>query len=283
MCARANEALRKYCLADLERHEKFCRAHGLMDDGNSLILDIFRENFKKTEPEWALGVSAVVSAASHFATIHECLGNLEKAKQYLWLGSHEWNYKGIDYPNAAGDSHVLRMADVSERIIRADDLVLQQLPAAICSDRVGDVGRANRFYGWVVQLRDTSDAEYGRFLGSFTGRKGYHEVWGRKTERAYALACLGRWEDALAEAKGAQKWVEKDPRPRGQHAWRNLFWLLQALCPLIFYRLEPSERNRIAAKEGLKPGVLKSGDPARTLFLLFYIFNLRAKFTELAR
>jgi len=142
MCCRMSGSFRQYCIEENERHEKFCRAHGLMDKGNRLLLDVFRENFNKNEPDWSLGVSAVVSAASHFATIHECFGNLEKARQYYWLGSHEWNYRGIDYPSMKGASHVLRIKGLVDRIIRADDLVTQQLPAAVCCERGGNRQRA---------------------------------------------------------------------------------------------------------------------------------------------
>jgi hypothetical protein len=283
MCARADDAFRMYCLADLTRHRKFCRAHGLMDGRYSLLLDVFRENFKKTEPEWALGVSAVVSAASHFATIHEYLGENDKARQYLWLGGHEWNYQGIDYPSAMGDGHVLRMKNLADRIIRADDLVLQQLPAAICSDRIGDTEKAGRLYGWVARLRDIPDRGYSRFISSFSGREGCHEVWGRKTERAYALACLGLWEKASREVRGACEWVERDPNPKGDHAWRNHFWLLQALSMMIEYKIDPSDLNLAAARKRLNPRILASGDHLRAIFLLFYLFNLRTKFAELAR
>jgi hypothetical protein len=281
MCSKIDDAFREYCFKDIERHVEFCRTHGLMDDNNDLLLEVFRENFNKTEPEWALGLSAAVSAASHFATINEYLGQTEKAKQYLWLGSHEWNYRDIDYPYETGDRHILKMKNLTDRMIRADDLVLQQLPAAICCERVGNRERANQLFGWVAQLRGTSDEEYEEFITSFAELKSYYEVWGRRTERAFALASLGRWGEALAEAKGAQRWVEKGPRPIGNHSWRDYFWLLRALEPLIEYRLDPSEKNKAAAREGLRPSILKSEDHDRTLFLLFYLFNLRAKFPEL--
>lgn len=281
MSALAKERFRKYCLADVEKHEKFCKAHGLMDSGSSLLLDIFRENFKKTEPEWALGVSAVVAAASHFATIHEYLGRTEKARQYLWLGSHEWNYGGIDYPDATGGSTVLEITNIADRVIRADDLVLQQLPAAVCSDRIGEGEKARRFFGWVARLRDMPEASYELFLGSFSGRENYCEVWGRKTERAYALACLGCWDEASAEAGSAKKWAAKDRRSKGDHAWRNHLRLLQALSPLIAYKLNPTGESRRAARKGLRPRIPASGDHTRTIFLLFYLSNLKTKFPEL--
>jgi hypothetical protein len=281
MSALAKERFRKYCLADVEKHEKFCKAHGLMDSGSSLLLGVFRENFRKTEPEWALGVSAVVAAASHFATIHEYLGGLDKVRQYLWLGSHEWNYGEIDYPDATGCGSVLKMTNIADRVICADDLVLQQLPAAVCSDRIGEGAKASRLYGWVAQLRDMPDRGYELFLGSFLGRGSYCEAWGRKTERAYALACLGRWDEALAEARSAKKWVEKDRKSNGDHAWKNHLRLLQALSPLIAYKLNPTGENKQAAREELKPRIPASGDYARTIFLLFYLSNLKTKFPEL--
>jgi hypothetical protein len=88
-------------------------------------------------------------------------------------------------------------------------------------------------------------------------------------------------QEALAEAEGAQRWIDKDSRPWGDHAWRDYFWLLPMLRRLIDYKLDPTEKNKEAARKGLNPTILKSQDHGRTLFLLFYLFNLRAKYPEL--
>jgi hypothetical protein len=40
--------------------------------------------------------------------------------------------------------------------------------------------------------------------------------------------------------------------------------------------LDPTEKNREAASKGLNPKILKTQDHSWPLFLLFYLFNLRA-------
>jgi hypothetical protein len=277
----STEAFKTFCQERVAQFENYYTKEGILNKDSKINSELIEENFKLPYYKWDGKIHSYTLTASRIAAAYEYLHNTQKAKLYYWVGSNAWNLSEIDFTPTHETSPPIQISYVEDMFWK-DNRVHMQLKSAICNDRIANRERAKQLYGWVAELRKLSDAEYEKFIRTFRGPKQYNDAWGRKVERTYALVGLERWEEALAEAEGAEKWIARDPRPRGDHAWRNEFWLLQSLRPLIEYKLEPTAKNKAVAKKGLKPNILKSEDHSRTLTLFFYLFNLREKCPELA-
>ncbi len=276
----SNKSFREYCRKYVSRINEYQKKQGLVNREGKPDKNLMEKISTVPQQRWNPQMRNLVANAPLMATTLEYLGDLELAKIYSQLSSHRWNLDEMDLPTLPKNDHP-ELDPYLLDFFWKDNRVEMQLESAISNDRIERRERANQLYKWVAELRNISDEEYDKFISGFSGPKHHYEVWGRKTQRTYALVCLERWEEAMAEAEGARKWIERDTRPRGDHAWRDHFWLLQSLWPLIEYKLEPTEKKKEVAKKGLKPGILRSEDHSRTLFLLFYLYNLRGKYPEL--
>ena len=104
----------------------------------------------------------------------------------------------------------------------------------------------------------------------------------KRRDRAYALACLERWEECLEVAGEAEKWVLKD-RPRKSVFGYDYtpFKLLPIVAALARHFVGPAEETRKEARMKLSLRSIKARDHSLHISGLIYLFNLRDRHREL--
>lgn len=88
-------------------------------------------------------------------------------------------------------------------------------------------------------------------------------VWERLPWRAYCLACLEQWDQALAVAKEAAEFVEQDPKASLQSPDSPLK-ILSIVLALARYQTDTTYENRKGAIETLQPQAVNLGEDADT-------------------
>jgi hypothetical protein len=209
----------------------------------------------------------LVDAAPLLAALFEYLGEPGQAGVCYRLGMNQWPHPWPVHPNNREDDDLSLRTALSQA----------QLQAAVCADRAGDRQRAAVLYEWAAGHLALEPEE----LDEFARTKQPEPVWESFSYRAYALACLGRWDEALAAAGEAARWADLDRRASAgaaQHPPLNLVPVVQALAR---YATEPTEARRIEAARMLRPEALARREHSAHAWALFYLYNLRLRRPEL--
>ncbi|MCK4977750.1 MAG: hypothetical protein KAS36_12525 [Anaerolineales bacterium] len=217
-------------------------------------------------PPWDADIA--VSMGDRMGTAHEAIGDLPAAMGWCRIGRYVW--RGDDQFESSHEG----FPDYARRMT----VGMLQMEAAICADRVGETGRAAQLFTWAVKNRSLTEEE----VAEFDKTKQYYAVWEWTIQKAYALLCLGQWRDALEVAEDALLWIEKDSRARVGASHEMPLMILPVVLALAKYKENPNEENRLEANKMLDPQVVASRSHVDHLIGLFYIFNLRAKFPDLA-
>jgi hypothetical protein len=267
---RITDSFKNYLLQQIQESEKTRLAMGYSDKEGKLRKDSLMPFFKEPLEKWPTQIMSLVTTAPHVASAYEALGDDLAAQENYWLGTYAWVDSSTPFYSKKDD----------DLMTRRDWLVRLQLNAAICNDRISEKNRSRQLFEWVTRHRDVSEVEYEEWIERWIGSKRYHDVWGRKVERGYALACIERWREAFSEAESLLTWIEKDPHPRGDHAWEYYYWIFQSLKPVIEKKMG-FESKKENLRKAFNPSIIQSGNHSRSHFLLFYLFHLRAKFAGL--
>ena len=216
--------------------------------------------------EWPPSLAAPLAYVHRAAAGLEYLGK-DSALQLYSFGTFGWPHAWPDYPDRKGELG----------IASRDSLLQNQLPAAVCNDRVGRTVRARQLYEWAAEhSKITVDEVHEIYLNA----KDYSELWERLPWRAYCFARLGRWEEAFEVAQEASEFVRQD-RNAKKEAYNYALKILEVLLALCRYKLEPSDETRQRAMEVLDPQFVASRSHPDHLLGLFYLYNLRARHPEL--
>jgi tetratricopeptide (TPR) repeat protein len=219
----------------------------------------------KPRNEWRSVIDYAIVNAWRMAAAYEAMGDLRCAMEFYRLGTYSWPFPWPVYPHRLGDNNIsLR-----------DDLVLSQLPAAVSCDRIGMTDRARQLYEWAAEHSRLTDEEL-----AFHGVD--QVVWERLPWRAYALACLERWEEARVVAEQADEVARKDRRAQTSESYQSPLKILPVVLALTRFKTEPSEGNRSQAVRMLHPQAIASRAHESHLHALFYLYNLRARHPDLA-
>lgn len=254
--------------------EGVLQRHGWLDEpSRGPRLDILIAKIEQLGPSSANhadeAVLDVLAVSEQAATANEAAGNIAVALSWYTLGQFRWR-GGYRYPGDSLDNDVpLTVRDDSARL---------QLPAAVCSERVGDLERARKLYTWALENRKLSNDEIGYYLSS----KQESVVWQRLPYWAYALAALDRCEEALQTCEKCSDVVAQDPDAHIDDSGEpplKILTLVEAVCR---YRLSPSIETRSLAIHSLHPQFAASLSHVGHLDTLFYLYNIRARHPDLA-
>jgi hypothetical protein len=213
-------------------------------------------------------IDTVISLAVSGGTANEAIGNISSALAWYRIGRYIWR------GNEAAFNGDQRFPDFGYRMTAG----MLQMEAAICADRLGDSTAAQQLFSWAVKNRSFHESE----LLEFDETKQYSAVWKWTIQKAYALLCLG--EDRLAQkaAEEALNWIKKDRKAKLGSATEMPLLILPTILALIHYELDPSPENRAEAVRLLDLDAVSSRIHVDHFQALFYLFNLRAKYPELA-
>lgn len=211
----------------------------------------------------------MVLAKSHWVgAAYEAMDDLKIALAWYRLGQYGWR-GGMHFTKAVKDR-----VDFGQREAAARN----QLLAAICADRVGQTARARDLYLWAAENRTLTPGE----MEELTKTRQYTVLWEWGSARAYALACLERWAEAMAVGVEAESWLERDRRAQtGESCWAPLR-ILPVVMALARYQVSPSEYARQAVREMIHPQAVATRSHSDHLMALFFLFNLRARHPNLA-
>jgi hypothetical protein len=213
-------------------------------------------------------IDTAIAMGVRMGTANEALGQLPAAMGWYQIGRYYW--RGM--PPTQGEPSGL--PDFGWRMTAG----MLQMKAAVCADRAGKAEDARRLFTWAVEYRSFSEEE----LREFDETKQPYAVWKWTIEQAYALLCLGRYQEALEACNEALRWIEKDRKAKVESATEMPLLILPSVLALARYQLEPSDENRLEAIRRLDLDAVASRIHVDHLQGLFYLFNLRAKYPELA-
>ena len=259
---RSSPGFEKVVQETIDQGTSFLRQHGWLDEKTSGP-DVARISPTLTsgvyprpaEVEEALYRSPLSAAA------HEYRGSLTTASAWYELGQYFW----------CGDRTVPGETRLVPDLMIREAVAVDQLPAAICADRVGNSQRARDLYGWAAGNYLLTEEE---ILG-FANSDQIQPIWEFLPMRAYALICVGDWSEALMAAETAEGWLKKD---RYAEKNRKQNQLLPVLLALARYKLEPTAENRQIARGMLDLKAITSREMHERLLCYFYLYNLRSRF-----
>ena len=158
-----------------------------------------------------------------------------------------------------------------------DDAARHQLISAVCANRINNHDRALQLYTWAAENRKLTPEEFQE-----SHQKQPSIIWERLPYRAYALACLNRWEEALETAQRCQEVVNQDRRAQTSESYRTPLQVLKVVLALAKYQVHPTKEHKLKAREQLDPQSVSSRHHSSQLYSLFYLYNLRERHPELA-
>ena len=213
-------------------------------------------------------IKAAASLGPSLGTSFEALGQLEigllwyQLGQYIWRGGRQFDSVDEQPADYASRSTAGRL----------------QLEAAICADRVGSSDRAQDLYSWAVENRQFTEKEIREL--DLSGRDDL--LWKSAIERVYAHFCMGAYSSASEASEEALRLIDKDPRAKLGSTAEMPLLILPTLLTLIKYEQDQTPENRLAAIKLLDLDAVASRLHPDHFQALFYLFNLRAKYPELA-
>jgi tetratricopeptide (TPR) repeat protein len=239
--------------------------NGILDARGNLDKKAFMAKFDEgMKSGFPLELNAAIDNAPSIATAHEYLGDMERAMQYYWVGTFIYTHQLPASPKETREM-------VAE--LRGSYATLQ-LTAAICSDRIGNRGRAVQLFEWAAAHLAVTDGEKDQFR-----REGnYNMVWEYAIDRAFCLLCLERWQEALGAGEEAERWVKMDTDRREKFGEQYApFHLLPVYHALAKYRAHPTPDNEMAARKRLMLSEFKVRENRLRHGALLYIFELWAR------
>jgi len=213
-------------------------------------------------------IKSAAALGPTLGTAYEILGQHEIATAWYQLGQYTWR-GGKQF-----DSVYKEPADYGSRMTAGR----LQLNSAICADRVGSIDRARFLFTWAVENRSFTEKE----LQGFEETKQPWLVWEWAIQRAYALICLGEIQLAYDTGNETLQWIKKDNRAKLGSATEMPLLIFPTILALINYELDPSPENRTEAIQLLDLDSVATRFHPDQFRGLFYLFNLRAKYPELA-
>lgn len=201
-------------------------------------------------------------------TAEDILENIFAAKNWYTIGQYKWRGKKTFAADQGKDIPHLASRDTVGQL---------QLQAAVCSDRAGNPERAEQLYSWAAENRKLTQEEFQE-----SHNKQPSVIWERLPYRAYALACLNRWEEALETAERCQDVVNQDRRAQTSESYRTPLQVLAVVLALARYQVQPTEEHKLKAREQLDPQSVSTRHHSSHLYALFYLYNLRDRHPELA-
>lgn len=222
----------------------------------------------RQEEELPPQVDMVLANSPWVGAAYEAVDNLKTALAWYRLGQYGWR-GGMHFTKA-----VKGPVDFGQREAAAKN----QLPAAICADRVGHVTRARDLYLWSAENRTLTPRE----MEELTKTRQYSVMWEWGSACAYALACLERWAEAMAVAVEAESWVKRNRRAHTRESYRAPLRILPVVMALARYQVGPSEYARQAVREMIHPQAVATRSHSDHLMALFFLYNLRARHPDLA-
>ena len=240
----------------------------LLETGLTPDLKVVRTQFGPQEVPLPDGLQFALTAAASVGTAWEWKGELANALAWYEFGALSWR-GGRQFRHFMDEDP----PDIGARSAAGGN----QLKAAICADRVGELDRAKQLYGWANHNYSFTSQEVAYY------REGQSQVlWEFLPFKAYALACLEDWEQALAVAEQVSRIVEADRRAQSSEAYREPLQVLAVVRALVRNEVDPSEENRRRAIEALDPQSVASRIHGSHLISLLYLYNLRARHPDLA-
>lgn len=213
-------------------------------------------------------VDMVLANSYWVGAAYEAMDGLKTALAWYHLGQYVWR-GGKQFNKALKDPPDFGQREAAAR---------NQLPAAICADRVGEAARARDLYLWAAENRTLTPRE----MDELTKTRQYTVLWEWGSARAYALACLERWAEAMAVAVEVESWAERDRRAQTRESYRAPLRILPVVMALARYQVGPSEYARQAVTEMIDPQAVASRSHSDHLMALFFLYNLRARHPDLA-
>jgi len=229
------------------------------------LIEPFLGNDKGAPPK---NLWKAINLGSRTGPAFETLGNIQAALDCYRLGQYQYRENTPLYPSAMRE-------DVVHLMMR-DDAARQQLWTAVCADRIGNQERAQQLYTWAAENRTLTEEDFQEFLnGQPSG------IWQRLPFKAYALACLEHWEEALIVAKRCQEVVNVDADAQTTESYQPPLQVLKMVLALASYKLGPTPELLKKAKEALDPQVVASRVQPSHLYSLYYLYNLRQRHPEI--
>ena len=232
------------------------------------IQEILQQYLGTQENPPPLGAKTAASLGPNMGAASEALGNLPSAIAWYRIGRYVWRGGEQFKSSPEGFPHYGSRMTVG----------MLQMEAAICADRTGESNAAQHLFTWAVKNRSLSETE----LHEFGKTKQPYAVWEWAIERAYALLCLKEFQSALKAGKEALHWIGKDSRANLGSAAEMPLLIFPTVLALIRYELDPSPENQAEAVQQLDLDSVATRYHPDHLIGLFYLFNLRAKYPELA-
>jgi hypothetical protein len=229
------------------------------------LIEPFRGNDKGILPR---NLQKAIDLGSSTGPAFETLGNIQAALDCYRLGQYQYRENTPLYPSA--------MREETVRLMSRDDAATQQLWTAVCADRIGSQERAHQLYIWVAENRTLTEDEFKYFLDGQPS-----VIWERLPFKAYALACLGKWKEALAVADRCQEVVDSDADAQTSQSYRNPLQVLRMVQALTNYKLGPTPELLQKAREALDPQAVASRVHPSHLYSLYYLNNLRSRHPEI--
>lgn len=210
----------------------------------------------------------VLANAYRVGAAFEGLGRMDRALAWYRLGQYMWRGQRQFQMDLDKDPPQIMVREAAGR---------NQLPAAVCADRVGETTRAHQLYEWAA-YNNTLTPEEVRY---HTTEGVLMPLWEFHSPRAYALACLERWEEARQVAEHLHHHVSQDPDTR-KESYQAPLRILPVVLALARYKTEPTEEHRRKAHQMLQLQAVATRSHTDHLLALFYLFNLRARHPDLA-
>jgi len=253
---------------------QFLQEHGWLNSqtGGPIVTEIellLRPYLNHEGPIPQENLQRVLDMSVSAAPICETLGKIPAALDWYRIGQYRYR-GGRVYSRHLGQE----WPDISAR----EDAGRGQLESAVCATRVGNHERARQLYEWAAENYDLSEEE----------KKGLKRVgssdvvWEHLPYRAYALACLEQWEEALQSAEEARQYIEKGwlRIRRVYGATYTPILVCRVVLALARYKVHPSEKTFEQAATALRTQISISIKD-RDLRALFLFYNLRALHPEL--
>ena len=270
----ASSAFQEFLQKRTDHHRAFLEQHGWLDPASGrprveLVEPLLRAHLGEDHhPFQQEELNDLMALAEEASMANEALGQMPAALAWYRLGAYRWR---------GGAIYRRHIGAVEVSLFTREDAARFQLPAAVCSDRAGWRERALQLYAWAADNRALTEEEKSRFLSS----RQEHFLWGNLPYRAYALACLERWQDALAVVQEAEEALRRDRGARRTESYQAPLKILDMVAALARYMVEPMEEHRRAVVQALHPRSAASPSFGDQMEALFYLFNLRARHPEL--
>jgi hypothetical protein len=268
--AKMRSTFAEYCRKITSTYEQFLTRHNWIDaETGGPDLQKLEPLVNDQQASIPIDLLTVLSSSSSVGAAHETAGNLAVALSWYRVGQYLWR----------GAIHIEDQLEVGVPEMQYRLGVSgNQLSSAVCADRVGNRDRARPLYELAAFNWTLTPEE----IKGFTSTNQRHVIWSRLPYRAYALACYEQWSEALEVARLAQHVLEQDGKARVTENYQEAVKLFVMVQALANYKINANEKTRELAQDNLHPQSVASRAHGDHLGSLFYLYNLRARFPELA-